>query len=78
MNLPTEIQILKLVTNKLEEIAIPYMLSGSVASSFYAQPRMTRDIDIVIELAAEQILKVIEVFSKDFDIRSNDFKRWGI
>lgn len=72
MHLPTEIQILKLVTNKLEEMVIPYMLSGSVASSFYAQPRMTRDINIVIKLAAEQIPKVLEVFSKDFYIDGND------
>ncbi|MDD3271497.1 MAG: nucleotidyl transferase AbiEii/AbiGii toxin family protein [Syntrophomonadaceae bacterium] len=72
MNLPTEIQILKLVITKLEELDIPYMLSGSVASSFYAQPRMTRDIDIVIELAAEQIPKITEGFSADFYIDAND------
>ena len=72
MNLPTEIQILKLVITKLEELDIPYMLSGSVASSFYAQPRMTRDIDIVIELAAEQIPKITEEFSADFYIDEND------
>ena len=72
MNLPTEIQILKLVITKLEELDIPYMLSGSVASSFYAQPRMTRDIDIVIELAAEQIAKITEIFSGDFYIDEDD------
>jgi len=72
MNLPTEIQILKLVITKLEELDIPYMLSGSVASSFYAQPRMTRDIDIVIELAAEQIPRITEEFSGDFYIDETD------
>lgn len=72
MNLPTEIKILKLVITKLEELDIPYMLSGSVASSFYAQPRMTRDIDIVIELAAEQIPKITEEFSGDFYIDETD------
>lgn len=72
MDLPLEIEILKLVTIKLEELAIPYMLSGSVASSFYAQPRMTRDVDIVIELAAEQISQVLEAFSKDFYIDEDD------
>mgnify|MGYP001004884259 CR=1 FL=1 len=72
MNLPTEIQILKLVITKLEELNIPYMLSGSLAGSFYAQPRMTRDIDIVIELAAEQIAKITEIFSGDFYIDEDD------
>lgn len=72
MNLPIEIQVLKFVTKTLEELSIPYMLSGSVAGSFYAQPRMTRDIDIVIELAAEQVPKVFEVFSKDFYVDKDD------
>ena len=72
MNLPIEIQILKLVITKLEELNISYMLSGSLAGSFYAQPRMTRDIDIVIELAAEQIAKITEIFSGDFYIDEDD------
>jgi hypothetical protein len=34
----------------LEDKEIDYMLSGSLAMSFYTIPRFTRDIDIVIHL----------------------------
>jgi hypothetical protein len=34
---------------RLEAAAIPYMVTGSVASSFHGEPRATRDIDIVID-----------------------------
>lgn len=82
MNLPTEIQILKLVITKLEQLGISYMLSGSVASSFYAQPRMTRDIDIVIELAVEDISRLLEVFAGEFYLDDEDMadavKRQGM
>jgi hypothetical protein len=29
------------------------MLTGSMAMNYYAQPRMTRDIDIVVELTPQ-------------------------
>ena len=45
-----EFEILKLVCKRLDEARIPYMLTGSLAANFYAVPRMTRDIDIVIEI----------------------------
>ena len=41
----TEIDILKDVVKKFETLGIPYMLTGSMAMTYYAQPRMTRDID---------------------------------
>jgi hypothetical protein len=33
----------------LDATGVPYMVVGSVASSFYGEPRMTRDLDIVID-----------------------------
>ena len=46
----SEFDTLKLVTERLERSDIKYMLTGSFAGNFYAVPRMTRDIDIVIEI----------------------------
>jgi hypothetical protein len=34
---------------RLEAAGIPYMVTGSVASSFHGEPRATRDIDIVVD-----------------------------
>lgn len=42
---------LNIVVNALEANAIPYMLGGSFASSFYGIPRATFDADLVVEIA---------------------------
>ena len=44
----SEIDIVRDVSRKLDQAGIGYMLTGSIAMNYYAQPRMTRDIDIVI------------------------------
>jgi hypothetical protein len=40
--------------------------------NFYAQPRMTRDIDIVVELAGAAARRLPDLFSSDFYIDSDD------
>jgi hypothetical protein len=45
-----QIEVLKLVTGRLDAAGIGYMVTGSLALSHYAQPRMTRDIDLVVAL----------------------------
>ena len=44
-----ELDVLKSVAARLGEAGIPYMVTGSMAANFYAVPRMTRDIDLVVE-----------------------------
>jgi hypothetical protein len=34
---------------QLERAGVPYMITGSVASSYHGEPRATRDVDIVID-----------------------------
>jgi hypothetical protein len=36
--------VLKLVAKTLDGAGVAYMVSGSMAMNYYAQPRMTRDI----------------------------------
>jgi hypothetical protein len=43
-----ELQTLSDIVTRLEEAGIDYMLTGPVALNSYAQPRMTRDIDLVV------------------------------
>lgn len=45
-----ELKIFREVIKRLNSRRVPYMVSGSVAMNFYTVPRMTRDIDIVIEI----------------------------
>lgn len=68
MNTSSEIAILSLICNKLEQAKVPYMLTGSFASNFYTVPRMTRDIDIVIELQTINKEKLIQVLKDEFYI----------
>lgn len=59
-------ELLIFVTSRLEKEGIEYMLSGSVAMSTYTIPRMTRDIDIVIELKVDEIEKFTSIFEGRF------------
>lgn len=44
----------------LEAAGIPYMITGSVASSFHGEPRATRDLDIVIDPAPSALERLID------------------
>lgn len=63
-----EFKVLKIVIEKLNEGVIPYMISGSVAMNYFAQPRMTRDIDIVIEISENDVERIHKLFERDFYI----------
>ncbi len=64
----TELEVLKSICQALQQANIPYMLTGSFAANFYAVPRMTRDIDIVIEIFKNETDKLFEIFKNDFYI----------
>ncbi len=59
-----EFEILRDVTGKLSANNIAYMLSGSTAMNYYVQPRMTRDIDIVVEINEPE--KFFDLFKEDY------------
>ena len=53
-------KFLQHIIETLNHANIPYMISGSVASSFHGQPRATNDADIVIDPTQEQLLGFME------------------
>ena len=63
-----ELNILKIVAGRLNKKAVPYMVTGSVAMNYYAEPRMTRDIDMVVELEQKDAKTIYNLFSDDFYI----------
>ncbi len=77
-----ELEVLKIVTRRLNEAEIPYMISGSIAANYYTVPRMTRDIDVVIELEQGGIDKFVGLFEKDFYLNretvTNEVSRQGM
>ena len=54
-----EFSVLTLVTSRLEAAGIAYMVTGSVAVSLYAEPRMTRDVDLVVALQPDDTSRVV-------------------
>src|SRR5215213_9307997 len=61
-----ELDIVRDVSERLEGAGIAYMLTGSMAMNYYAQPRMTRDIDVVVALAARDLRTVVGLFHPDY------------
>jgi len=57
-----ELQTLRDITTRPEAAGQDHMLTGSVALNCYAQPRMTRDIDLVVAFFlkdAERIERIL-------------------
>ena len=55
-------ELLRRVIDVLENQGITYLLVGSLASGVYGEPRLTRDIDIVVELQPRQVSKLCAAF----------------
>ena len=63
-----ELDILKSVVTRLVASGIPYMVTGSMAANFYATPRMTRDIDLVVELREADVGRMVALFQNEYYI----------
>jgi predicted nucleotidyltransferase len=61
----TAADVFERVLSALEKAGIPFMLTGSFASSFYGAPRATQDIDLVIDPTAEQIREFVALLPRD-------------
>lgn len=71
----TELDVLRDITQRLEGAQIAFMLTGSMAMNYYAQPRMTRDIDLVIELDGEQVESIFQLFEADYYVDKTSISR---
>ncbi len=57
-----EANLYKIFISKFNLANINYMVTGSVASIIYGEPRMTHDIDLVVSLNEKDISKLIQAF----------------
>jgi hypothetical protein len=55
-------ELLKTVVAALDSCGIPYMLTGSIASGLYGEPRATHDIDLVADVASDQVAPLTSCF----------------
>ena len=51
----TQTELVAYTIDALDRQQIVYMLVGSLASGVYGEPRMTQDIDVVVDLRATQV-----------------------
>jgi hypothetical protein len=65
-----QLDFLKLIAARLDSCGMPYMITGSMAMAIYSQPRMTRDIDLVVELNPADGDRLVELFREDCYIDS--------
>ncbi|MCP3905300.1 MAG: nucleotidyl transferase AbiEii/AbiGii toxin family protein [Planctomycetes bacterium] len=53
-------EFLDQLVRQLEGTGVPFMIAGSIASSFHGEPRATRDIDLVIDCSRDQLAALLE------------------
>lgn len=58
-------ELLRHAARCFEKHGIPYFITGAVAAIAYGEPRLTNDIDIVVDLPAEDIPKLKSCYPED-------------
>jgi len=53
---------------RLNAVGFEYMLTGSMASSHWGQPRLTHDLDFVIQIPPSQVPRLVNAFHSDYYI----------
>jgi hypothetical protein len=61
-----ELDVLRIVSERLDTVGVEFMLTGSFALGYYAQPRMTRDLDFVVALRDDAVNRLVQVLTPDF------------
>src|SRR5450759_699437 len=56
------------IVEELEDLGVPYHIGGSVASSIYGLPRLTIDVDMVVDLHPEQVRSFVLRLRSDYYI----------
>ena len=51
--------------SRLNKLAVRYMVTGAVAIVIYGEPRLTHDIDVVVDLNPEDAEKLVQAFPSE-------------
>jgi predicted nucleotidyltransferase len=66
MTTTSELDALQDLCARFDGAGIAYMLTGSLAMSYYARPRMTRDVDLVIAIEAGEAERLTEALGAGY------------
>jgi len=72
---PTHLDLAVDVAELLEELGVPYVVGGSVASSLIGEPRSTIDIDIAVQLTLADLPLLIDRVRPTFYVPDSDAAR---
>ncbi len=59
------IELIDLFIRPLNEYNLRYSITGSVASMVYGEPRLTNDVDVVLDIVSRDIPRLIETFPEE-------------
>ncbi len=62
MPITVQADVLRYTIGVLERLQIPYLVCGSFASGSFGEPRLTLDIDIVVQLSRESVIELCSAF----------------
>ncbi len=65
-----EVTALRMVST-LRRMAIPFHLTGGIASAFYGEPRFTQDVDIVVQLDLASARELVRELGDDFFVEES-------
>jgi len=60
---------------KIDDLGIEYMVTGSYAMSAYGEIRMTRDIDVVVQFAGKDVKSFFDRFSDEYYVSEEAIRR---
>ena len=69
------IATLKRVTDSLQNLALRYHLTGGLVSSYYGEPRLTQDIDIVVAMQPSNVQALTAELTPEFLVDENSIAK---
>lgn len=72
MNAVDPLGIARILAVVLDDLGIPYMVGGSVASAYHGEPRSTVDLDLVIDADEAQARGLAERIAAEFYVDAED------
>ncbi len=70
--------LLRILVGKLERLGIDYLVTGSMATIAYGEPRFTNDLDVVIALPMERVAAFCAAFPEEDFYLSPDAVREAV
>ncbi|MDQ3013819.1 MAG: nucleotidyl transferase AbiEii/AbiGii toxin family protein [Acidobacteriota bacterium] len=69
------IKITLQATGVLEQLGIPYLIGGSMASIVHGEPRLTTDLDLVVDLRKELVPALVAALEADYYVDDESLLR---